>query len=134
MLLAVASCSLPYGWDEAKPGTLVIGRIERQLAALPCIGTLDRWERHFSFPYAYLEAATGTRVDRNAIFFEFVEASRPPYRPRRVLQGADLDEVAPRTAWGEYHIASDSLFLLTCGDGPLSRSRIDAFIRWRETP
>jgi hypothetical protein len=125
-LMLLASCSDPYSARHAVPGTLVIDRVERQLARLPCIGALDRWERHFEYGDA----------ERTRIEFTFIEASRPPYWQRRVLRGPDLDEVSPRTAWGGYHVASGQLFLVSCGDetGALPRSRIEAFIRWRDGP
>jgi len=132
-LMLLMGCSDPDDAHYAVPGTLVMDRIERRLSQLPCIGPLERWQRNFSFAYAFNDPSS-SHIDRNAILFEFTEASRPPYQPRRVLRGTDLDEVAPRTAWGEYHVASDSLFLLTCGDLPLQRSRIEAFVRWRDTP
>src|SRR6185436_11774777 len=99
----LASCSDPDSARYAVPGTLVIDRIERQLAARPCVGALDRWERHFYYAYA---SDPGLRIDRNRVGFTFIEASRAPYRPRRVMYGPDLDEVSPPTAWGEYHVAS----------------------------
>lgn len=134
MSLLLASCSDSHAGDVGVPGTLVIDRIE-QLAARQCVGTLDRWERHFYYALAFA-SQDGVRVDHNRIGFSFIEASRPPYRPRRVLSEPDLDEASPGGPLGEYHVASGRLFLLTCGDetGRLSRSRVEAFIRWQHTP
>jgi hypothetical protein len=136
VLPLLASCSDPDAWGEAKPGTLEIDRIERQLVRLPCVGALDRWERHFEYALAYGQPETVMRADRNRISFTFIEATREPYRPRRILYGPDLDEVSPPAVWGEYHVASGRIFLLTCGEetGRLPRSRIEAFIRWQSTP
>ena len=133
VLLLLASCTDQDDPRYAVPGTLMIDRIERALATLPCVGALDRWERHY---YYTRPLGDSWRVDRNRIAFSLIEASRPPYSPRRVLYGEDLDEVSPPTVSGEFHVASGRFILLACRDegGPLTLSRIEAFIRLRDTP
>jgi hypothetical protein len=122
VLMLLASCSDPGSREHGVPGTLVMDRIERQLVALPCVGALDRWERHFYYAYDVGDPRS-VRLDRNRVAFVFIEAGHHQYRARRVMSP-------------EYHIASDRLFLVTCGDGigPLSRALMRSFARWQRTP
>jgi hypothetical protein len=135
VLMLLASCSDPGSREHGVPGTLVMDRIERQLVALPCVGALDRWERHFYYAYDVGDPRPA-RLDRNRVAFVFIEAGHHQYGARRVMSPEDLDERTMRTLWGEYHVASDRLFLVTCGDGigPLSRALMRSFARWQRTP
>ena len=112
-LMLVASCSGRAAWDEGKPGTILIGRIERELEGRPCIGALDQWERH----YAFDGGPPDSPVDRNVIFFSYRQAGVEGFRPQRRIQYLeDLFYLGrARSVLGEYHVASGRLFVHACG-------------------
>ena len=133
--LLLASCSDQNDARYAVPGTLVMDRIERQLAGRPCIGALDRWERHYEYAFDFSDPAL-TRVDRNIVNFAYSEAGVDPYRSRRVLEGVGIDERYMRFMWGEYHVRSGALFVHSCGHNsePPSPATAESWRRARNTP
>ncbi len=116
--LLPAGCSGPAPSAADVPAAAAIDRIEQQLAGDPCIGPPDRWERHFYYALAPGGSGPATRTDRNIIAFDFYEAGRYEFLPRRVVSA--VPDVSPddrpmRVAFGAYHVASDRLSVDFCG-------------------
>lgn len=118
-MVAAAVCLLagcdtdPY---NLKPSPLVVDRIEAQLEGRPCIGALERWERHYSYGRG-IDLLRDRGVRRDRITFEFSEAGIYNYQSRRIISryGSDLDERQRRIAYGEYDVPSGRLTVYTCG-------------------
>jgi hypothetical protein len=142
-LMLLSACGERAGPDEAKPGTILIDRIERQLAGRPCIGALDRWERHYAFGGEPDDPTWGqghVHADRDRISFAFMEAGRYEFRSRRVIEtpaSGSIDDRPMRFAFGEYHVASGRLFVHACGGnsgGPPSQAMYDSINAARDAP
>jgi hypothetical protein len=115
-LMLPASCSGRPAWDLGKPGTIVIDRIERALAGRPCIGALDRWERH----YAFADGPPDMPVNRSVVYFSFVQAGVDGFRAQRrieYLEDQPFYDGPARVALGEYRVADDRVFVRACGSG-----------------
>src|SRR4051812_36881781 len=116
--ILLAGCSDPDARD-ARPGTLAIDRIERLLAGQPCIGALDRWERHYGYGLGGDYRSPDHGVERDRITWAYVQAGVYGFRPRRLVEsaheGLGIDERQMRFAFGDYYVSSGRLVIHSCG-------------------
>jgi hypothetical protein len=116
--MLLAGCSVPDARD-ARPGTLAIDRIERELAGRSCFGALDGWERHYSFGQGGDHRSPDHGVERDRITWSYVQAGVYGFRPGRVLEntyeGLGTDERQMRFAFGDYYVSSGTLVVYSCG-------------------
>ncbi len=108
------------------PDALVADEIETKLRTVPCVGALNRWERHYTFssePSLLATLVTFGASDRwynytsidieyfQAGFEEFRAGRRlRPHRPRTMLDDREYDLV-----FGQYDILTGTGSLSACG-------------------
>lgn len=125
--MLLASCSDPAGSDDAVPGMIVIGRLERQLVGRPCIGALDRWERHYFYGYGPRRPA----VDRNLIHVVYFEAGVDGFRSERRIERLDdllIYDGLALYASGSFHPDTGAVTVDFCGpsNAPLTPAQANA--------
>lgn len=102
--------------DEPLPSALM-DEIERKISALPCIGSLAKWDRRYSYK-AWMEG-TVYHLDTMAIEFHFAEAGRFEFRPGRrfiiVPPMPMIDDRSYKIAYGEFDLNTDRVVLKACG-------------------
>lgn len=116
-LCAIMILSTAQHWPGAEPlPSALIDKIERKISAFPCIGSMKKWDRQYSYK-AWMEG-TIYHLDTTAIKFEFSEAGRFEFRARRrfILDPHPMiDDRAYKIAYGEFDLKTDRATLTTCG-------------------
>lgn len=122
---AVTLSCLLAGCNDAdpfnlRPSPILVERIEAQLSGRPCIGALERWERHYGYGMGgdYLSADKG--VERDRVTFALVEAGVYGFQSRRLILsarewrlGTDMRQM--RFAFGDYDVSSERITIQHCG-------------------
>lgn len=103
-----------------KPPVATVRMLEERLAAEPCIGSLNRWSRHYRY------WAPKARLDRHSIIIDFKQAGyhgrpagmliEPIYRERTL----DLDHSEFQTAFGIYDDRRRVIRFWSCGSNTRS--------------
>ena len=113
----------------------MVREIERLLPREACIGSVDRWERHYR--YAPLQGTRPLAPDRRYVDFDFIEAGFDGFmrfRSRRYIEPVDggfLYDGGARVASGRYDIATGEVNVHYCGSNypqtPEEKAQIE---RW----
>ncbi len=97
------------------PPVRLVARIERGLQNDPCIGSMARWYRRYSYG---LDHERGV-VDPNIVWFTFHQAGAYQFRAGRSIQEPreddSLDDRPYLVASGTYDVAADRLAVEMCG-------------------
>jgi hypothetical protein len=122
LMLASAACARETDARDLRPAATLVDRIEAGLAGQACVGSLDRWERHYGFGGAGKLGPPDWGVERGRIVFLFREAGVYGFRPRRVLEserdGTGTDEIHTKYVLGEYFVRTGKLVIHECELGP----------------
>ena len=119
-LFALASCS-----DEERSAAIPSGediaRLEASLASNPCVGSLDRWERHYRFQTRRMTfSKTAVVANLGVIEFQLRPAGTTVSQPGFVVHAAEPVHPFPpvareeRTLTGLFAIASGKLNIRGC--------------------
>ena len=102
-----------------RPQPEIINRVEDRLAREPCVGSLDRWERLYSF------GQSGGEVDESVINFAYREAGRFGFVSGRRITSPDewvnLDDRPYLIMNGYFVIGTNRLVIRACGPNTLER-------------
>ncbi len=109
--------------EQARPGgealpSKLMDMIEAKISASPCIGSLAKWEREYSYK-AWMENGRIYHVDTMTIVFHFAEAGRFEFRPgRHFIIDPPLpmiDDRSYKVAYGEFDLETQQVTNATCG-------------------
>jgi len=120
LMLLSPACTRETDPRDLRPATELVDRIEARLAGRPCIGALDRWERHYGYGLGGDHRSPDQGVERDRITFAFVQAGIYGFRSRRLILSArewriGTDSRQMRFAFGEYDVPSGRLTVHGCG-------------------
>jgi hypothetical protein len=118
LALNLTACGGPTGVIPRAPRSRVADDIEAKLAKVPCVGQIDRWERHYSFA-SKLGSRRFREYDYRHVLIAFYQAGFEEFRSRRVFHhGAEpvrLDDRAYNLVFGDYDIPTHTVSIWTCG-------------------
>src|SRR4051794_34575586 len=124
MLLALAACGATGPLSKA-PDARLANEIEAKLRTVPCVGSMNRWERHYTFsskPSLRAAAMTFGSSNRwfnyNVIDIAFYQAGFEEYREGRYLGDSRLPGADDRQydlVFGHYDIPTHTASLWACG-------------------
>lgn len=122
-VILLPACS--EGFLPREPSEQTVDRLERRLVELPCVGKLERWERHYTFDSKPLAGGLfGWRnrwYDYRKIDIDLREAGFEEFKGGRHLHSRRpehqswADDRGYLLAFGKYDIATDRLKLRHCG-------------------
>ena len=124
LLLAVSACGAE-GPIARPPDSRVADEIEAKLLSLPCVGSMNRWERHYVYsskPSALAALMTFGMSDRwfryQSVDIAYYQAGFEEFRAGRVL-GRDRPPMADdrqyTLVFGHYDIPTHTAYLWACG-------------------
>lgn len=125
ILLAAVLPGCSSGFVPSRPSEEIIDRLEQRLVEHPCIGSLDRWERHYTYASEpFLDGLFGWRnrwyhygridVDLRQAGFEEFRGGRHVHARSPEHQGS-IDDRRYNVAVGQYDVSADRLSLTACG-------------------
>jgi hypothetical protein len=102
-----------------RPQPEIINQVENRLSREPCVGSLDRWERLYSF------GQSGGEVDESVINFAYREAGRFGFVSGRRITSPDewvnLDDRPYLIMTGYFVIGENRLVIRACGPNTVER-------------
>jgi hypothetical protein len=112
LLLATACSSAAAD----RPDSAMIDKLERKLSPNPCIGSLARWSRSYSFE----RDPESRRVVRRIVTFLYEEAGKFEFKAGRHIFAPgevpiNLDDRQYMIAFGTYDLQSDKIEVGACG-------------------
>ena len=122
MLALCLTAIMTASGGQTRPGgeplpSGLMDEIERKISALPCIGSLAKWDRRYSYK-AWMEG-TVFHLDTMAIEFVYAEAGRFEFRSGRQFiidpPGPIIDDRSYKVAYGEFDLNTDRVTLKDCG-------------------
>lgn len=118
-------CAALYNPGSDVPPSWVLDKLEQKAGAVPCIGSLKRWERRYS--YKSWMTKTIYSVDIATIEFTYFEADKFEFKSGRRFYVDQpqtmLDDRSYRIAHGYYHLLEDRITYATCGPNVRVRTR-----------
>ena len=100
---------------QPRPPTQLIEGIEALLAKEPCVGSLERWSRH----YAYNRLPEKT-VDAGIVDFHLEELGTPDVKPGRHItepnSWVNIDDRPIEMAEGDYDVKENRIRFAFCGE------------------
>jgi hypothetical protein len=129
LLLLPIAVSLSACWSSGplrrSPDTRLVDAVESKLRKVPCVGSLDRWERHFTYSskwsfLAYvLSLGTSDRwFDYSKLRVRFYQAGFEEFRTGRIIgqeKPPAADDREFNLVFGDYDIPSHTLTIWACG-------------------
>jgi hypothetical protein len=99
--------------QQPRPPTQLVDHVEALLAREPCVGSLDRWSRHYG--YNRLPERT---VDKAIVDFHLEEVGTPDVKPGRHItepsSWVNIDDRPIRMIEGDYDVKEDRIRIAFC--------------------
>lgn len=138
IFLAVSACGAA-GPLPRTPDARVADEIEAKLRNVPCVDSIDRWERHYVFSSTtsllaeLLSFGTNDRwFDYSSIDIRYYQAGFEEFKAGRVLGRSRLPMADDREydlVIGRYDIQTHTAFLWACGPNMGADSRTEIVVR-----
>lgn len=133
-LLALSACS--KGTFPRTPQSRTVDEIEAKLSKVPCIGSMSRWERHYSFASKpFLGGLFGWRTrwyDYNKVAIRYRQAGFEEFKARRIFHHGDeplgIDDREYDVAFGHYELPTRTAFMWACGPNMSDQLPVDVNI------
>jgi hypothetical protein len=109
--------------SQARPGgealpSALMDMIEAKISASPCIGSLAKWDREYSYK-AWMEDGRIYHLDTLAIVFRYAEAGRFEFRSGRHFSvdppAPMIDDRSYEVAYGEFDLVTKQVTIKSCG-------------------
>jgi hypothetical protein len=124
-LVALAACD-PTGPLPRTPGEGLASEIEAKLSKVPCIGSMSRWERRYSYSSRPSDLAkiltfgsSGRWYKYNSVEIDYRQAGFDEFRAGRVFyRGAgpfEIDDRQYNLVLGHYNTATHTAYVWACG-------------------
>ncbi len=141
VLLSLAACGSTGPWPRT-PDARLVDEIELKLPSVPCVGPMQRWERHYHFgskPSSLASLLTFGTSDRwfnyRSLDIGYFQAGFEEFRARRirhhgfnekqlVLDDRDYDLV-----FGHYDIPTHTAYLWACGPNLEHSAELNIVVR-----
>ena len=103
-----------YLVNSPRPPARLIEEIEQEISLDPCVRSLDRWERLYTFALDEQQ-----KVDEDKIVIHFRQAGVHGFKAgRRIgypLEGVNVDDRQYELVWGSYDRRTGKLSIKFCG-------------------
>lgn len=122
LLFSLSAIIMTLGGAQMEPGReplppALMDKMERAISAQPCIGSMDKWHRRYSYK-AWMEGAVYHR-DTMTIAFVLAEAGRFEFlRGRQFVVSPKppmIDDRSYKVAYGQYDLETGRVTLTGCG-------------------
>lgn len=127
ILLMLSACGAT-GPMPRTPDARLANEIEEKLRTVPCVGSMDHWERHYVFrskrSLLALLATLGTSnrwFDYRTVEIGYFQAGFEEFRARRVRHNGvrgvqfDADDRGYNLVFGHYDISTHTASIWACG-------------------
>ena len=124
LLLALSACGAT-GPLPRTPDARLMDEIEAKLSAVPCVGSMSGWERHYTYsskPSLLASLITFGTSDRwfhyQSIDIAYYQAGFQDFRAGRILnedRRFDVDDRQHNLVFGHYDIPTHTTSLWACG-------------------
>ncbi|WPZ05137.1 hypothetical protein T8S45_06280 [Blastomonas marina] len=121
ILCAASLTGCSSGFIPSRPTEQTIDRLEQRLSKVSCIGSLDSWERHYTFMSEPFLGWDYDWYDYGKIDVDLREAGFEEFKGGRHIHARVpehqrmLDDRPYKVAFGEYDVSEDRLSLTHCG-------------------
>ena len=127
ILLALSACGAT-GPMPRTPDANLANEIEAKLSTVPCVGSIDHWERHYVFrskpsllALLFTLGTSNRWFDYRMVDIDYYQAGFEEFRARRVRHNGvvgmryDADDREYNVVFGHYNIPTHTASLWACG-------------------